>query len=125
MLVLTNNPLVAERLAQDRQHTASYHPEGYREVLVRARDLVHQGHRVLTHPLSGSVKPNETPYKSLGLSKNAGEGICMDSLLLMENAILAFGRFSKREREITQDMDADFQLVDWTLLSSALSASRA
>ena len=41
-------------------------------MLIRVRDMVYAGYRLYTHPLSGSVKPNETPYKSLLLSRSAG-----------------------------------------------------
>jgi hypothetical protein len=39
-------------------------------VLVYVRDKIHKGHKLLTHPLSGSIKPNESPYKSVLISGN-------------------------------------------------------
>lgn len=123
MLVLTNNPLAAEKLQSDAAHEVRYLDVDLRGLLVAVRDLVHLGHRLLTHPLSGSVKPNETMYKSVGISPKPGNGLCMESLSLIEQAILACDKFSKRERHITPDMQADFQLVDWTLISSALTSN--
>lgn len=124
MLILTNNPLVQSRI-DDHQHRVDFHPVSFRDLLVMARDMVHIGHALLTHPLSGSVKPNETLYKSIGLEDKPHQSLHVDSLLLMEEAILAFDRFTPRERVITPEVDADFQLVDWTLLQSALLSSRA
>ena len=67
-LILTNNPLVFTCMS-DRFRIV-FSPElTYREILVKARDLVYIGHTLYTHPLSGSVKPNETPYKSVVVSR--------------------------------------------------------
>ena len=60
-IVITNNPLVFEKLKDE--HKVIYKEISYEEILKEARDRIHDGHRLLTHPLSGSVKPNETPYK--------------------------------------------------------------
>ena len=68
LLIVTNNPLVAEGLPKD--YAVDYENITYREILIKVRDLVYGGHRLYTHPLSGSVKPNETPYKSIVISKN-------------------------------------------------------
>jgi hypothetical protein len=34
-------------------------------VLLTVRDHIHSGARLLTHPQAGSVKPYETPYRSV------------------------------------------------------------
>lgn len=65
--ILTNNPLVQEKLGTD--YTVQYEEISYEDVLRKVRDYIHGGHELLTHPLSGSVKPNETPYKSVMLSR--------------------------------------------------------
>ena len=66
-LIITNNPLVVECIPDD--FAVEYHGISYREILVKVRDMVYAGHRLYTHPLAGSVKPNETPYKSVVVSK--------------------------------------------------------
>ena len=60
-MVITNNPLVRSRL--DDTHEVIYLELSYEELLKVVRDRIYEGHRLLTHPLSGSVKPKETPYK--------------------------------------------------------------
>ena len=62
-MVITNNPLVRSRL--DDTHEVIYLELSYEELLKVVRDRIYEGHRLLTHPLSGSVKPKETPYKSI------------------------------------------------------------
>ena len=64
----------------------------YRDVLIAVRDKIHKGHRLLSHPLSGSVKPNETPYKSVIISRNSA-GMDLDSLKIIEDSIAAYDKF--------------------------------
>ena len=66
-MVITNNPLVRSRL--DDTHEVIYLELSYEELLKVVRDRIYEGHRLLTHPLSGSVKPKETPYKSVLISE--------------------------------------------------------
>ena len=84
--IVTNNPLVRDILGQ--WYEIDYSDITYREVLVKVRDLIYTGHTLFTHPLSGSVKPNETPYKSILVSKVPGT-YDMDGTELMSNAIIA------------------------------------
>ena len=72
MLVITNNPMVRDALSNKEICQVQYAPVSYRQVLCMARDAIHQGHKLLTHPLSGSVKPGETPYKSVAVSWKQG-----------------------------------------------------
>ena len=67
-LIVTNNPLLAQCM-EDCCEIRLFPECSYREILVKVRDLVYAGHTLYTHPLSGSVKPNETPYKSVVVSK--------------------------------------------------------
>lgn len=120
--IITNNPLVLEKLGET--HNVIYQEISYEEVLKEVRDRIHEGHLLLSHPLSGSVKPNETPYKSVMLSKGKGE---MDerSLSIIENAIQACGKFQFRSDKYKPEVYADFQLIDWTLIESGLASADA
>ena len=62
-LIITNNTLVKEKLGEN--YHVEYEDLSYEDTLRKVRDRVYLGHKLLTHPLSGSVKPNETPYKSV------------------------------------------------------------
>ncbi len=122
MLVITNNPLAEAELLREGAHEVEYHAAGLWDLLVLVRGRVHKGHRLLTHPLSGSVKPNETCYKSIAMTASPEGAVCVDSLLMIEDAIAACDKFAPRDRQITQSMLKDFQLVDWTLMASALAS---
>ncbi len=94
------------------------------DVLKRVRDAVHKGHQLLTHPLSGSVKPYETPYKSVAISSDCG-ALDMASLETIENAIAVaktFKQNNKAERQLTEKVLADFRLIDLQLIGNALKS---
>ena len=116
-LIVTNNPLVAECLPKD--YAVDYENITYREILVKVRDLVYAGHRMYTHPLSGSVKPNETPYKSIVVDKAPG-AFSMEACNLMSNALITFDKFKPLNVVYSDYHHQDFQLIDYTLLCGAL-----
>lgn len=93
---------------------------GYMDVLKRARDEIHLGQVLLTHPLSGSVKPNETPYKSVAIGKDSLHDI--DSLWLIEQAIATYIKFEKNKAmpQWTEQVREDFMVVDFDLIKNAL-----
>ncbi len=121
MIILTNNPDVKETI-KDRE--VRFIDGGYRDVLIEARDMVHRGHRLLTHPLMGSLKPNETPYRSIAISGEES-GLDLESLQLIENAIATFDKFAaviRPDRGVNtpETMLADFRLLDKTLITGGI-----
>ena len=119
-MVITNNPLVRSRL--DDAHEVIYLELSYEELLKVVRDGIYEGHRLLTHPLSGSVKPKETPYKSVLISERK-EKVDGESVRLIENAILVCQKFQDKSKYYKEEVYKDFQLVDWTLLESGLASA--
>lgn len=121
-IIITNNPLVYERLADSRN--LIYKEISFEAILQEARDKIHQGHTLLSHPLSGSVKPNETPYKSVMIGRKKGN-VDQWSVSIIENALQACGKFQFRSDSYEPQVYEDFQLIDWTLLESAMSSADA
>ena len=103
-------------------HDVVYKDVSYRELLEEAMEWILQGHELLTHPLSGSVKPNETPYKSLLLRKKTGNRD-VRSIELIERAIETCDKFEKRTFKYKPGVYKDFQLVDMTLIESGMSSA--
>jgi len=114
-ILVTNNPLV-EAQYKSRLQVIFYDTDlpGIRS---HVRDLIHKGHRLLTHPLSGSVKPNETLYKSI-LITDKQENTDMQSVNIIEECILAAQKFTKKN--IPEKYMDDLQIVDLSLIRSAL-----
>lgn len=121
-IIMTNNPLVRDRYRG--QYSVEYQDGVYMDLLVRVRDKVHAGHKLLTHPLSGSVKPNETPYKSVMISQKRGT-MDLESLSIIEEAIVTCRKFPVKYDGLPQRVLEDFQLVDLTLIDSAIPSASA
>lgn len=120
--VLTNNPLVRDTLKDKKE--VIYKEISYEDVLREARDRVYRGYRLLSHPLSGSVKPNETPYKSIMIG-NRKEEIDAQSVKIIESAIESCRKFVFKSDKYKPEVYKDFQLIDWTLLESAMASADA
>lgn len=119
--ILTNNPRVL-RLRDEGMEVLFAEDDSYLDVLLHARDLIHQGHRLLTHPLSGSVKPKENPYKSIMLTKQKG-ALDRDSVEMIENAVVTTEKFPDKSAFWTPKVRDDLSLVDYTLITSALPSA--
>lgn len=122
-MILTNNPLVKACMGQ-RYEIRLLEDLTLREILVTARDMVYGGHALYTHPLAGSVKPNETPYKSVVVSLSPGE-FSLEQARIIAGSIEVCDKFAPRGRVLTQKLREDFQLIDYTLLAGALGYDAA
>lgn len=96
------------------------------DLLIHVRDLIHQGHELLTHPLTGSIKPYETPFKSICISANQGP-IHFASLQMIEEAIDTANKFLKDRQKITypEKVLDDFRLIDLGLINSGIESINA
>ena len=113
-ILVTNNPLV-EAQYKSRQKI-DFIDTDLQGILTHVRDLVHKGHRLLTHPLMGSVKPNESPYKSVLISE-APETTDLQSVTIMEECIIAAQKFA--QKNIHEKYLDDLQMVDLSLIQAA------
>lgn len=82
-VIVTNNDRVYEKY---KDGTTVLLLGTYREVLLKVRDLVYDGHILLTHPQASSLKPNQTPYRSVIVYPKGAEDNT-DSILLIEKCI--------------------------------------
>lgn len=116
--IITNNPLVKTVLSD--WYTVEYY-EGisYRDVLVKVRDLVYAGYELHTHPMAGSVKPNETMFKSIVVGTDM-IGTNIEHCKLMMNALITCDKFKPLGVQYSDYHIKDFQLIDYTLLCGAL-----
>lgn len=126
--LLTNNSFVYDEYSKpgfDKNlDELIYNPEeGFIETLKRARDMIHEGYELLTHPLTGSVKPYETPYKSIVLSAKKGS-LDMGSLKIIEDAIVITQKFldDYEHREFAERVYNDFRLIDYNLVKSGIES---
>ncbi len=120
VLIVTNNPLSKEKYQE--KYEVQYINGNVLEVYKVVRDYLHIGHRLLTHPLMSSIKPNETPYRTVILSKNRDNNIDMNSIILIENSIMTTKKFLKdfNTPNWSDKILLDFQLIDYDLTSHGL-----
>jgi hypothetical protein len=120
IIIVTNNPKVFQKF-NGKYEIEYLENKSYLDVLLMVRDKLHKGHKLLSHPLSGSVKPNETPFKSILISQKKGK-IDFGSLSILENSIATYEKFIKIKRlpDWNQDVVVDFMVVDLSLLENTL-----
>ena len=81
---------------------------------------MHDNWEIVTHPLYGSVKPNETIYRSVLIKKN--EVLDVSSVNLISEAILTFKKF-RNNRKVplwTDKVKDDFSVIDYDLILNAI-----
>ena len=114
-IIITNNPQVEAQYQSELK--VELLDADLLGILISVRDKIHSGHRLLTHPLSGSIKPNETPYKSVLLSEATGK-TDLQSVSIIEECIITAQKFPKKQ--ILKKHLYDLQNVDLALIQSAL-----
>lgn len=124
--IITNNCLVKDRYSSGLDNLKVEYLEcgTSLDVLIRVRDSIHGGSHLETHPMSGSVKPNQNPYKTVVVSDHRTEGTELQEFVtVMENCIITFQNFL-RDRSLpdwSDKLQEDFRIVDLSLIESAVS----
>ncbi|MFW5873675.1 MAG: GrdX family protein [Bacillota bacterium] len=119
--IITNNSLVkSESLLTD--HTILFY-SGLDEVLIKTRDLVHQGYNLITHPLAGSVKPWANPFRTIVLEED--DQLNMRSLEIMEGSLQKYNQFKedleeKKPENLSEAVKKDYQLIDYDLIKELI-----
>ena len=118
-VIVTNNPLVRDKFSAESCDMIEFFDTDYPGVLKAVRDKIHLGHSLLTHPLSGSVKPGETPYKTVVLSAEKSS-LNEESLNIIENSIQTCVKLAKNSKKKAwgKEILSDFQLIDYDLIFS-------
>jgi len=120
-ILVTNNPLAAKQYQSKLK--VEFLDTDLIGILTHIRDLIHSGHRLLTHPLSGSVKPNESPYKSVLIASTPKNNNPLPetdfrSVEIIEECITAVRKFP--EKNIPEQYLKDLRIVDLSLIRTAL-----
>lgn len=121
MEIITNNPMVAKEITD---HPVNFIEGSYKDVLLQVHKKIVNDHMVLlTHPLSGSIKPNETVYKSIIVVSQKSDQMDMESLDYINNALDVYDHFQsmKSTPQWTERVLDDFATVDFHIIQGALS----
>ena len=122
--IITNNPKCAQSYCDASNIDIEYDENWlYKDVLIKARTMIHEGAKLLTHPLAGSLKPNQTPYRSVILKCNVSkDSEYWQSLTLIESSLESFEKFIK-DRALPvwpQNILEDFMTLDLSHIEGAL-----
>jgi len=110
--IITNNPDVAARYPMVSRYIAC----SVNDIFETVRDAVHKGARIISHPLSGSIKPNESPYKSVVISTEDGP-LDFKSLQIIEDAIAVLKKLPSKIREYDESALEDFRIIDLDIIN--------
>ena len=91
-IIITNNDRVFEAYKDEMQVILK---QTYEEVLIATRDMVYDCHILLTHPQASSLKPNQTPYRSVIVYPGSGED-AMKAILLIEKCLEVYRRWQEK-----------------------------
>ena len=120
-VLITNNPKIFEEFNSSNVKVEYFPDLDFMGILYKVRDYIHLGYKLLTHPIVSSIKPYETPYKSVILSKD--DNVDLYSLEVIENAIELTKNFlDKPKRKLTKEIDLDFRLIDYKLVVGAIES---
>ena len=120
---ISNNPLFKEKDFPFLE----FHDTDVLSLFKLVRNEIERGSKLLSHPLTGSIRPDITPYKTILLSQQTEKPDYM-SVLLIEKAI----RYTEdlyKLRDVPlfmrwgENAKADFQLIDYSIIRQALDVS--
>ena len=115
VILITNNDKVYLKYKDKLQCIFT---EKYEEVLIKVRDMVYDRHILLTHPQASSLKPNQTPYRSVVLYPQGNEDNMKD-ILLIEKCLETFKQWqniSLTPENYSDKIAEDFKVIDLSII---------
>lgn len=118
--IITNSDKVYEKY-KGKYKIVFLEKGSYTDVLNETRDYIHNGCKLITHPMAGSLKPNQTPYKSVIVGKTS-EKTDYSSVILIENSLDAANKFLKHKStpKWNEKILNDFKTVDLSLIENVI-----
>ncbi|MDL2254353.1 GrdX family protein [Ruminococcaceae bacterium OttesenSCG-928-I18] len=127
MVLITNNPVCSAKLEND---CVCIFDEAwnYGQVLQAALRKVEEGYFLVSHPMAGSLKPNQTPYLSVLLATS-----CIysendfDGAAVLEKAYAVYEKF-QRQRPTPKwgpNIKKDFGTIDLSIMQGVMGRKGA
>ncbi len=119
VILITNNDEVYKKY-KDRVNCIFL--EEYGEVLIKVRDLVYNKHVLLTHPQASSLKPNQTPYRSIVVYPKDEEDNMKD-IMLIEKCIEVFNQWQSimpTPKDYKENVAKDFKTIDLSVVDNIM-----
>lgn len=115
--LVTNNDRVYNKYKDDMEVILL---DTYKEVLIKIRDLVYDRHILLTHPQASSLKPNQTPFRSVMVYPKGDEDNMKD-IMLIEKCIETYEQWQKiaaTPENYQKSVAEDFKTIDLSVIEN-------
>ena len=115
--LVTNNDRVYRKYKDDMEVVLL---GSYRDVLIKVRDLVYDRHILLTHPQASSLKPNQTPFRSVMVYPKGEEDNTKD-IMLIEKCIETFEQWQEiapTPDQYQKNVEEDFKTIDLSVIEN-------
>ena len=119
--IVTNNSLCRDKY-QELIPVDFLEGKGYMDVLLAVRDYIQKGWRLETHPMTGSLKPNQTPYRSVVVYPQ-GEDDNMKDIMLIEKCIETYRQWqdiAPTPEKYADNVAYDFQTIDLSVIDNII-----
>ncbi len=118
-VIITNNDWVSEKY---KGMMNIIFLNSYEEVLVKAKDMAYDGHHLLTHPQASSLKPNQTPYRSVIVYPSDGDDNTSDILLIEKNLEIFYQwqKIAPTPGNYTDGVVRGFKVFDASMMDSII-----
>lgn len=118
-IIITNNDRVYEKYKKEMQVILL---DSYEDVLIKTRDMVYNRHILLTHPQASSLKPNQTPYRSVVVYPK-GEEDNMKDIMLIEKCIETYRQWQEiapTPKNYAEKVVNDFKTIDLSVIENII-----
>ena len=118
-IIITNNDRVYEKYKKEMQVILL---DSYEDVLIKTRDMVYNRHILLTHPQASSLKPNQTPYRSVVVYPK-GEEDNMKDIVLIEKCIETnrqWQEIAPTPKNYAEKVANDFKTIDLSVIENII-----
>ena len=116
-ILVTNNDRVYEKY---KDITNVILVASYEAVLIKVRDLVYDRLVLLTHPQASSLKPNQTPYRSVAVYPKGDEDNTKD-IMLIEKCIETYRQWqdiAPTPTNYEERVANDFKTIDLSVVDN-------
>lgn len=111
--IVTNNPKVKSTYSE-----VIFVEGSFEDVLVKARDFVHLGYKLINHPIGASLRMLFSPYRSIIIGKKQQKADDIH-IAIIENSIENYRKHMEvRMPDIKNS--GDYAMIDSVLLKSSL-----
>lgn len=113
--ILTNNP----RVKSNYENTI-FIQGTYEDVLIKARNMAHEGYEIISHPIGASIRMLYSPYRSIIIGEQK-EQLNPYHIEVIESSMMNYKNIMKDRKEDV-DNAKDYSVIDEELLKASIEA---